>query len=175
MDLKSIHIPKILFLNGCFLSECDNIEDMFDNNLMSELDNKYENIVEYDKIPIFFKSMDTWLDKTNLKCWNCDCLFDSIPVFIPVYISKSESKDIIDGKITTHGNFCSFSCSASFLHASNLNNKWDIQFMLRKLYFIFYGKNIINIAHSPSKYIMKQYGGHVETLEYMNLIKGLNN
>ena len=173
MDLKTIHIPKILFLNGCYLSDCDNIEDMFDDNLLNELDVRYDNVIEYNRIPQHFISLDTWIKKTNIKCWNCDCSFDSTPIFIPTSIIRSDIKDNINTTFTVHGNFCSFSCATTYLQTLNISNKWDIQFLLRKLYYIFYNKEINNIPPSPSKYMMKQYGGHMEVSEYMECIKKL--
>ena len=170
MDLKTVHIPNILFLNGCFLTECDNIEDLFEAKLLSEIENKQDTIIEYDTIPDIFYSLETWIKKTNLKCWNCDCCFDNIPIFIPISVGKTDT--ISD--ISTHGNFCSFACAVRYLHFTNLNNKWDIYFMIHKLYFLFYKKEIINIEHAPSKYNMKQYGGNMDTVDYIKLVKSLN-
>ena len=43
-----------------------------------------------------------------------------------------------------------------------------------KLYKIIYNKNIKEIRESPSKYILKIYGGDVSIEEYQNEIKRIN-
>ena len=176
--ISNINYPQILFLRGCFLSDCDSIEDIFDEKLVSEsnLYNKEISInnIKYNKIPSYFTDTNTWIKKTNIKCWFCGCTFFDQPIFIPNNIQKiTDSKKIIN-KIDVIGNFCSWNCAASYIHLHYNSKKWEMLQLLKILYKIFNGVAIDHIVPAPPKTLMKQYGGDLTILEYKNKIKELN-
>ena len=107
--------PNILFLRRCFLKECGSIEDMFDERLINQTipyNTIYGNDdIKYDEIPYLFENTETWINRTNLKCWFCDSNFESIPLFIPCNVTKNGKNYTMN----TLGNFCSFNCSAAYI------------------------------------------------------------
>ena len=165
--IKEYKKPKILFIKGVFIRDCVKIDDMFEQQIIEQLDVEIPNIV-YEKIPSIYNN-DNWL-KTNVKCWYCDLNFDNKPVFIPKIISKRKSNDYAIG---TYGCFCSFSCSMSFINEkySKICDRIMYKEMLELLFRIFYKKKVLEIYNSPSKYIMLQYGGNHTIIEYKNMIK----
>jgi hypothetical protein len=61
-NAKRQTVDGILFLQGVFKTDCDKIEDFFHERLLNgTAESKY-----YDKIPLTFTSLDTWLKETNL-------------------------------------------------------------------------------------------------------------
>lgn len=166
--------PNIMFLSGCFLQDCNTIEDMFDERLVNQSSNEnmynIEKIV-YGCIPKTFETVDKWLEKTNIKCWSCDCVFYSRPVTSPYTLHKEDNNI----KMDTEGIFCSWSCASYYinLHFKG-TEKWERHEFLKKLYNIFTGKTIDYIEPSPPKTIMVQYGGKKTQKEYMDIIKSLN-
>lgn len=179
--ISNNNYPHILFLRGCFLSDCDSIEDIFDEKLVSQIGNSYNTELpicdtKYDNIPSYFTDINTWIKKTNIKCWFCDCNFFNQPIFIPNNIQKiTDSKKTIN-KIDVNGNFCSWNCTASYIHLHySRSKKWEKLQLLKMLYKIFNGVTIDHIVPSPPKTLMRQYGGNLTVLEYKNKIKELDN
>lgn len=173
MDIEDYEVPNILFLKGCFLDNCSNIEDIFDQKLMIESQqcSDYYEIanITYDKLPTEFESLSKWPVTTNLKCWGCDCNFHNRPIFIPNSIEHNNKMD-------THGNFCSWGCAALYIDLHyNLDEKWEKHAMLRKLYKIFTGNNIKDIIPAIPKTEMIQYGGKKTVKEYRDALSQLNN
>jgi hypothetical protein len=165
--------PNVLFLRGCFAEDCSTIEDIFDERLVGGITEEapYETTLEYDKIPEVFTCMQTWIKKTNLKCWSCDCCFQNIPVFIPLSINDIDGNAVID----VLGNFCSWSCAASYIIREYTGNeRWEKMSLLRILYKIFTGRSIDVIEPSPPKTIMVQYGGKKSLQSYKKDLDVLN-
>lgn len=156
MDLSDYEPPNVLFLRGCFLSDCKSIEDKFDEKLLNE--GSYGNTYEiknttYDKIPKTFTSLESWKKSTNLKCWYCDCTFESVPLFIPKNVEK-------DGSMGVLGNFCSWNCASSHINLHfDSDQKWEKCLLLKLLYRDFTGDEINEILPAPNKTEMIQYGG----------------
>jgi hypothetical protein len=182
MEIGSYDQPNILFLRGCFLSDCSSIEDIFDERIINEsmimnnTDKIYEfKDIEYNTIPIIFKSVETWVKTTNLKCWSCDCNFHSVPIFIPTRLDKSITNDKMIGNMETLGNFCSWNCASSYIDTYSTNDiKWEHHEYLKRLYKIMNGKHIDIIANAPVKTLMKKYGGHLTLEEYRELLEHTN-
>lgn len=76
--------------------------------------NKYNNYTETNPISIDYKHIslsnadgDTIKPKkTDKLCWWCNCSFDTLPVYIPIFYKK--------GVFYVIGNCCSFECAASY-------------------------------------------------------------
>ena len=167
MNIKEYKIPKILFIKGVFIKDCILIDDIFEKQIIEQL-NIENPIISYNNFPSIFTNLETWIKKTNIKCWYCDLNFNNMPVFIPKIIENTGLN--ADYKIITSGCFCSFCCAMSYNNlyfpkiCDNINNKDMIKF----LYKIFNNTKIKEILPSPSKYIMNQYGGDVDSFIYRN-------
>jgi hypothetical protein len=169
--LGNICQPNILFLRGCFLSDCKTIEDLFDARLMvGECNrNNFEEFKEldYDKIPKIFTGTEDWVKQTNLKCWYCDLNFHNIPIFIPTSLEDSDKSNSICGNMDVMGNFCSWNCATGYINTYYTSDtKWEYHELLKLLYKIFTGNIVEDIIESPPKTKMVQYGGNMTKLEY---------
>lgn len=172
MNIKEYKTPNILFLTGVFIKDCCPLEDLFEKQILDKLNVDVK--ICFNKIPSIFNSLNTWIKKTNIKCWHCDLNFETIPVFIPKVIEQSGTDSTF--KIITNGCFCSFPCAISYNNIyhpkifDNINNKEMISY----LYKIFNKCNIKEILHAPSKFTMLQYGGSVDPDEYRKQINDIN-
>jgi hypothetical protein len=122
-------------------------------------------IVQKNKIKInrllykFVNKLDEtkeWPTKCNTLCWWCCHGFESIP--IPC-VSKYDS---IRKRFKIYGIFCSWNCSAA--HAMKENDSiLNLQLLKRE-----WTGDTSNIERSPSRYILKAFGGHMSIEEYRN-------
>ena len=172
MNLDSYDQPNILFLRGCFLSDCKSIEDMFDARVMDEAmpeGKLYESKeIEYDTLAKKFTTLEAWASTTNLKCWTCDCNFYTIPIFVPNNIERAKDSTKLCGSMDVIGNFCSWNCASHHINIYFTGSKrWEKHEFLKVLYKIFTGGVITeDIAPSPPKTNMVQYGGSQTLEEY---------
>lgn len=168
MEICEYKTTNLLFIKGVFIKDCMPVDDIFEMYIMEKL-NAENPIVIYDKLPSKFHNIQTWISHTNIKCWYCDLNFDNTPIFIPNII---EHIDINEYNISTMGCFCSFCCAMAYnnLHNQKLLHNLKTRDMLIYLYYIFYKININDIIPSPSKYIMNQYSGNIDALDYKEMI-----
>ena len=97
-----------------------------------------------------------WPTKCNTLCWWCCHSFESIP--IPC-VSKYDS---IRKRFKIYGIFCSWNCAAA--HAMKENDSiLNLQLLKRE-----WTGDASNIERSPSRYILKAFGGHMSIEEYRN-------
>lgn len=181
-----------LFLQGVFKKDCKQIEDIFQDRLMSDSITKKTNTVIYNKIPSVFTDVDKWPKKTNLLCNWCTRKFDTFPWFEPqsiepvsigdVGIVLSPSKLIRNNlqkgfSIITKGIFCSVNCVSAFIHKNyrNLSDKHNKLEMLKFLYLLVTGNSVCEILPSPEFTEMLQYGGQLSRIEYQKKIDDLQN
>jgi hypothetical protein len=172
MDIYNFEPPNILFLRGCFLDDCNSVEDLFDQKLMIESATNHEYYemknTQYDEIPTTFVSLDAWPKKTNLKCWSCDCSFQTRPIFIPLSMGRS-------GQMDVKGNFCLWGCAAQYINLHyDADERWEKLALLRILYKIFTCNTITHIVPSSPKTEMIQYGGKKTIKEYRDNLLQLN-
>ncbi len=160
MNIKEYKVPKILFVKGVFLKDCMPIDDIFEQKLMDQLDLE-DSVIPHKPLPSIFNSMEAWPRTTNLRCWHCDLAFNNTPVFIPKGIDVL-SKDTYN--ISTYGCFCSFNCAIAFnnLYNTKICDNINVRDMLMFLYKIFKETAVKEILPSPSRYIMRHYGGSVD-------------
>lgn len=169
---------NILTLKGVFLKDCQDLEDIFENELMQTVSlTKHQiAIVEpkiYNKIPSIFTTKENWIKKTNILCWYCNLEFTNIPIFIPENILKNENGQYME----VYGNFCSFGCAQGFIESNNYfigRKKWEAQEFLKILYRKFYNKNINIIYPSPSKYCLEKFGGSKKEKVFKEEIMEIN-
>lgn len=187
-NAKRQTIDSILFLQGVFKNDCDNIENFFHDRLLG---NNHVDIKYYDKIPLTFTTIDLWPKETNLLCWNCNRLPKSRPWFEPQSIdpvSKGEVGVFVspDKLIKNHksnefcinvkGIFCSCNCVMRHIlnTAKNLSDRLNKIAMLLFIHEIFTGRKVIDIEPAPHVTEMIQYGGNLSETEYQKKIDELN-
>jgi hypothetical protein len=161
---------NILFLKGIHMQDIVAVEDIYQKELLNNIDNTISNIV-YDKICKQFTKLEDWKKSTNIRCWFCSLKFKNIPWFI--IENTSHSSDGIKYNIT--GNFCSCGCLLGFvLSHYNKREHFDVFQSVKKLYKIIYNKTNTEILPSPSKFKLKIYGGDATIDEYQTEIKKIN-
>jgi hypothetical protein len=166
--IKEFKVPSILFIRGVFLKDCIPIDDIFEQQLIDRLDEDEDKVMEFNKIPSVFTTLDTWIEKVNIRCWFCDLNFEAQPVFIPRLIEPSA-----DGyTIGTEGCFCTFSCAMAYinLYYPKIYDNVRRHDMLKFLYKMFHGAKIREILASPGRHEMSQYGGSLEIYQYRTKI-----
>ncbi len=124
-----------------------------------------------------FKSKKQWVDAykdATLKCWYCGLSFKGLPCFIPRQIRNTAHGKEYD----THGLFCGFACAFSFLksQAEFVRNKsyFDKLTMLKMLFTKFYNKRVAEFKEAPCIYELTSYGGHIDVVEYRNMLRAIN-
>jgi hypothetical protein len=167
----------ILFLRGCHLDDCKDVEDLMEARLEEAAAqwNEHDdfNGFKYDKIPHKFTSLDTWPLSTNLKCWECDDQVRGRPYAIATYIAKGggfPNVESLYGDIDTDGNFCDECCAYTYIgHGKKYaKNKGEYVRMTRILACRIGGLNEVIFFEAPSKTCMKEYGGNKTRQEYRN-------
>lgn len=184
---KKQTIDGILFLQGVYKKDCKRVEDFFHERLLHDASHETK---MYDKVPLVFTGINTWLKSTNLLCWTCNRSFKGRPWFEPQSIdplnNSAHNKSLTNAQIKTaskkhdfciniKGNFCSPNCVMRHI----LNNTRDMSDRLNKIamlkfvYELFTGVVIHDIHPSPPHTDMVQYGGHMTPQEYQKKIEEL--
>ena len=159
-------VPKILFIRGVFVEDCVPIDQLFEQQLMTGLDNEIviKPTAQYDKLPSIFYSLEQWPEKIKLHCWYCDRMVNGVPIFVPKYIEPSANGPIMG----VDGCYCNFNCAVSGInlyYPDKQTNK-SKKDMLKFLYNMFCGKSITEICPAVSKTEMIKYGGDLTEQEY---------
>lgn len=172
MDEICYKSPNILNLIGITLQDYISLEDEADDRLLANDENDTDNIYPYDKIPQTFLSVDKWPLTTNLCCWSCGFKFNTMPIFIPVYIR--ETNDSIE--LGVLGNMCSFNCAELWIetHYISREERHKLQSNLCYLFYILSGKRISHIKPSPCRTNLLQYGGSWNEETFLKHIKSLS-
>lgn len=148
---------NILFLKGVYLDNLKNADDIFDRKFTGQEAAPASRII-YQSLPEQFTTLEAWPKSTNLKCWECDCTFSTVPVpcAVDMYHNKN-GQTVYD----VYGNFCTFNCAQKHINEKFKGDatKYDKDRFLRALYKIFTGKKIDHIVSSPDKTRMQQYCG----------------
>jgi len=166
-------VSKIIFIKNVFKSDCTNMDDLMEKKIMQTTDEtiKMTNVNTYEKLPLTFTSIKTWIQSTNILCWNCDRVFSGVPVFIPKTIEPHNDKLIM----SVYGCFCSFNCQIAYinLYCKSIHDRINKESMCKMLFKEFYGFEPKEIIPSPSKYCMIQYGGDMTSRQYHLQIRKL--
>jgi hypothetical protein len=162
MDELSHNKTFILFLKGVHINQYVSIEQRIQQRSLQTpslqvIQNK--NILYFDKIPPVYNFHD-WIENTNLKCWNCDSKFNTVPIFIPTSIDGSINSEVTNTTMKTVGNFCWFNCAATYINNHyHSDEKWKYLEYLKILYHQFTKKYIVNIIPAPNRTDNIEYGG----------------
>ena len=168
-------LQNILFLKGITLDDIIEVEDIYQKELLNNINNQQINNevnVIYEKIPKCFINFNTWIKSTNVRCWYCSLKFKNTPWFI-ILNTNSTSEGI---KYDIYGNFCCVGCLQGYVNIHYHSRKnFDIYESIKQLYKLFYNKNIKEIKESPNKYNLKIYGGDFDIQDYQKEIQSINN
>ena len=175
-----IPVRNIIFLRGIFFKEIRTLEDhMIEENLAAhEMKASAAMIPTINDIRVTrFRNKKQWSESykdSTLKCWYCGLSFKGIPCFIPRQIRNTSTGKEFD----THGLFCGFACSFSFLKSQSEFFKQktylDRLMMLKILFTEFYNKRIVEFKEAPYIYDLSTYGGHIDVVEYRNGLRSIN-
>jgi hypothetical protein len=167
---------NILFLHGVHLNEMLSIDSQFDKYMRDIIDDGIgddiiKDIVIYDKIsPSYTK--DTWPHTTNIKCWKCDCIFSSRPLFVATH-SKIDESGILHMLVDRElgGNFCSPNCVYTCIMQDypQTARQGKIAMLRQLLKDLHPDQNFIFVEIAP-KTKRIEYGGDMTVDEYRKCI-----
>lgn len=131
---------------------------------------KTEDVVEKAPIKVFqtievlaeYKHANetrTLPESTTAACFWCSGCFDGRPVIIPTLEEH--------GVYTVYGNFCTLSCSLSYLLSEPIDPqvRWERQSLLHRIY-----KQVTPIQPAPPRESLKFYGGILTHDQYRTII-----
>lgn len=99
-------------------------------------------------------------NKTDVCCWWCTEKFDNEPIFLPFKFN--------DQGYHVYGIFCSFNCACAYNNNETHDfKKHERHSLLLKMYEEMYGTSK-EITESPSRYVLKKYGGNITINQYRN-------
>lgn len=173
--VSNFSYQNILFLKNISLDDIIEIEDIYQKELLNNINisnNNIDNNIIYEKIPAHFTDFHNWKKNTNIRCWYCSLKFKNTPWFIILNTNFTANGIKYDIK----GNFCSVGCLQGYVNIHyNPRINFDIFESIKTLYKLFYNKKIKEIKISPNKYNLKIYGGELDISEYQHEIQLINN
>jgi hypothetical protein len=143
--------PLILHLRGVFRSKNDD-------------DLKFEGYeattakqgITYTRFPRKFCGLKTWIENTEIHCFNCTNKFNDRP--IPITNSYRKTSNGC-GEFNVKGIACSFPCAKKYINKSPKNERWELDEMLRIMFYIFYSKTVSDIPEAYDMYEQEKFGG----------------
>ncbi|AMN83615.1 hypothetical protein D5b_00188 [Faustovirus] len=122
----------------------------------------------YKSLPARFTSLQNWPTSCNLKCWTCDRMFNTRPLFAPTDPQP-------DGSYAPEGVFGDWPCVARYIEDYHPDQKYVYNALLLDLHYIFTGIRVEKIPLGYRKTIMKQYCGElgVSLTEFDDMTKAL--
>lgn len=149
---------NILFLRGITLDDVKAAMETLEKKFLQHYSDPTPQIL-YNAMPERFRGMDSWPRETNLKCWQCDCTFKSMPWFMPSDLYRDRDGMIV---MDPHGVFCTPNCVQAYieLRFKGEPGRYDKERNLRILVKMVTGKTIEKIIPSPDKTKMEQYCGN---------------
>jgi hypothetical protein len=126
-----------------------------------------------EDIPKVFKSMDEWIRKTDLHCWNCTLQFDSIPIPMPLYVTSA----IVDGEEVQYAPiesflFCTIICQEEYIESrgykiAELSEKRNLlKWVFAKMSGYEY---LSHIPRAFPRQALRIYGGTLTPAQYESL------
>ncbi|QJX71563.1 hypothetical protein F-LCD7_0314 [Faustovirus] len=122
----------------------------------------------YKSLPARFTNLQSWPTSCNLKCWSCDRMFNTRPLFAPRDPQP-------DGSYAPDGVFGDWPCVARYIEDYHPEDKYVYNALLLEVYYIFTGIRVEKIPLGYRKTIMKQYCGEsgVSLTEFDEMTKAL--
>lgn len=162
-DSKDFDIdkPLILYLRGVFRPTKSD-----DYNKIDEFDT-YESVpkhsITYTRFPRKFCGLGTWIENTSIHCFNCAQHFDTRP--IPVTNSYRKTTNSV-GEFDVKAIACSFPCAQKYINRMPKNEKWELEEMLRIVFWIFHKKRITHIPEAYDIYEQECFGGTISESDF---------
>jgi hypothetical protein len=166
-----------IFLKGIFKEDFEMDQDYGSiNDLASDDEDLFLfPTEEYEKTPNHYYDKESWVPRTNIRCWHCFSKCPDRPWFVPINLNKitrgGEERDVIEA----YGTFCYITCVKSFikLHPDKINNAWTSEKLLHKICKDWIG-DIKIIPESESPYLKKCFIGNAGLSESEYLEKNKN-
>lgn len=111
---------------------------------------------------------EEWPSQTDILCWWCCHSFDCYPIPCPV------SYDSINDHYKINGVFCSWSCAAAY-SIEKYTDMTLLQQMKNDLCENLSENLTETINISPSRYVLKNFGGYMTIKDFRNLSENKNN
>lgn len=168
------NIPKTLFIEGVYLSDCKDSGDILQDKVIDELNDAASKNApkKYIKLPNIY-TKETWPTTSNLLCLTCGLEPWGTPIFIPKSIEPSAE----GVTMTTHGIFCGFPCAKSYLKKKykdvDIHKYSENCAKLRYLYKEMTGEDIDEIPETYDIEDMERHGGNLSDKEYKNKVRKL--
>lgn len=105
-----------------------------------------------------FENAVSNIENKSEKCWNC-CNPFSVAHSVPIKYTS--------GIFHMYGTFCSPECGCKFIFDNFEDGKvWEYYSLLNLYYNMTNKTNGIKIKPAPSRYLLKEFGGHLTIEEY---------
>lgn len=151
-------VPQILHLRGVFRPKKGE-EYKFEE---FEINNPKHGIT-YTKFPRKFCGLKTWIENTEIHCHGCANHFDDRPVPIANSYRKTPTGC---GEFNVKAIACSFPCAQRYINKSPKNERWELEEMLRIMFWIFHQKKIEEIPEAYDMYEQEKFGGTVSDADF---------
>jgi hypothetical protein len=166
-NIVASYVPIVNMNGDSVIDYSENIciNDMNANVTMTELEGKVidETIIKHNLRNIMYEFIDgnrknSWPLTTNVYCmWDCHP-FNTHPCAVP--------KKYINDIFYLFGNFCSYSCVASYIFHNKTNDMWEQYSLLNLLYRKIYNTSTVQIKCSPPREVLKIFGGFLSIDEF---------
>ncbi len=104
----------------------------------------------------------TWKPVTDIHCWNCAHIFDTVPIGLPTSFSNQDD-------FTVKGIFCSFACIARYTIDRNIYTKYKANIIY--LFKMLTGLKETELLPAPFVSLLKNFGGKMDIDEYRTVGK----
>lgn len=94
-----------------------------------------------------------FLDKTDIACWWCTYIFDTMPCVLP--------EKFTDNTYYVFGCFCSYNCAMAYNLDMDDYKVWDRIALIKTLYNSLYEKDIDIIPPAPPRECLQKFGGYM--------------
>lgn len=118
-------------------------------------ENKWKTKVDQNNL----KELKTRIENENIVCWYCTHGFEGNAVSCPVNYS-------IRRGYLCHGVFCGWGCVKSWNMETNSQKKFQRNDFINKLIRISNNGAYVRIQPSPSRYLLKKFGGNLDIKEF---------
>lgn len=124
---------------------------------------EYADDDEYNKLPIYFESKDSWPKYTNLKCGYCTLEIRGIPLFVPRSITS-------DGRIEVGPSMCGFKCILKTIESFSKNEYNNVLSLVRILHRKMTGYELESITSDINRLELTKFNGTVTPKEFQKKI-----
>jgi hypothetical protein len=103
-------------------------------------------------------SQNSWLKKTDIKCWWCCHDFDNSPCCIP--------EKYVNNTYYVYGCFCSFNCAVAHVLDNCNHNVWEKYSLLLDFCKEVYDDQVEDIKSAPPREVLRMFGGNLSIEQF---------